>query len=213
MFSNVPDFVIQAIGFVGIFFNLIAVQFNSHGKIVFLRTLGSVMFGIQYLFLGAIPGLVVEIIGWIRNVVFIYTVKKGKNTKFWIYFFSVITIIAGVTTMILSWKTSIEKISMWSSNIVVCTILAVGISVIAIVAKVLSTVAYGIKNPDTIRKLNIPTSSMWLFYNFIAFSIAGIINEAITIISNLIAQWRYRKPKQKNIEQTEQKKENENSAS
>jgi glucan phosphoethanolaminetransferase (alkaline phosphatase superfamily) len=164
------------------------------------------MFGIQYLFLGAIPGLVVEFIGWIRNVVFIYTVKKNKNTKFWIWFFSAITVVAGVVTIALSWKTSIEKISMWSKNITVCTILAVGISVVAIVAKVLSTIAYGIKNPNTIRKLNLPTSSMWLFYNFVAFSIAGVINEAITIISNLIAQWRYRKPKnkeQKEVIQTE----------
>lgn len=206
MFPNVPEFVIQTIGFVGILINLIAFQFNSHAKIVFLRTLGSVMFGIQYLFLGAIPGLVVEFIGWIRNVVFIYTVKKNKNTKFWIWFFSAITVVAGVVTIALSWKTSIEKISMWSKNHVICTILAVGISVVAIVAKVLSTIAYGIKNPNTIRKLNLPTSSMWLFYNFVAFSIAGVINEAITIISNLIAQWRYRKPKnkeQKEVIQTE----------
>lgn len=212
MFSNVPEFVIQAIGFVGIFFNLIAVQFNSHAKIVFLRTLGSVMFGIQYLFLGAIPGLVVEIIGWIRNVIFIYTVKKDKNTKFWIYFFSVVTVIAGVTTIILSWNTSIAEVSKWTKNYVVCTILAVTISIIAIVAKILSTVAYGIKDPNTIRKLNIPTCSMWLFYNFIAFSIAGVINEAISIISNLVAQWRYRKPKQKTQEQSKQIIETKNSA-
>ncbi len=195
MFPNVPEIVTQTIGFIGILINLIAFQFNSHGKIVFLRTLGSVMFGIQYLFLGAIPGLVVEFIGWIRNIIFIYTVKKNKNTKFWIYFFSAITVVAGVTTIALSWNTSIEKISMWSKNYTVCTILAVGISVLAIIAKVLSTIAYGIKDPDKIRKLNIPTSSMWLFYNFVAFSIAGVINEAITIISNLVAQWRYRKPK------------------
>ena len=189
------DVFIQVIGFIAIAFNLLAVQFNSHAKIVIMKTVGSFLFGVQYLLLSAYTGVVMELIGWIRNFIFIRLVKKNKNTKPWIIFFSLITVVIGVTTIALSFEASVKAVLWLGGSYTFATILTVGISILAIIAKVLSTVAYGINNAHKIRMLNVPTCSCWLVYNFVAFSIAGIINEAMSLCSIAIAEWRYKTPK------------------
>lgn len=187
------EIAVQIIGFLGIALNLIAVQFNTHGKIVALKTAGSFMFGVQYFLLGAYTGVVMEFIGWIRNLTFIYLVKKNKPTKWWIVFFSFITVALGLTTIILTWESSIKSVAWLASDFKVATALTVGISLISILAKVLSTIAYGVSDPHKIRLLNFPTCSCWLVYNFVAFSLAGIANELMSIVSLTIAEVRYSK--------------------
>ncbi len=196
------DILVQIIGFIAIGMNLIAVQFNKHWKIVAFCTFGSFLFGVQYAFLGAYTGVVMEAVGWIRNFVFIRQVQLGKPTRKLIYLFSIITLILGVISIILSWDKSIEAVLRWSSDITIATILSVGISIVAIVAKVLSTVAYGIENPHRIRMIKLPVSILWFFYNVIAFSIAGVINEIMSVCSITIAEFRFKNKKPVCSEQT-----------
>ena len=66
------------------------------------------------------------------------------------------------------------------------------ISVMSIVAKILSTIGYGKEDPKTIRALNYPSSSLWLVYNVISFSLSGIITEVLVLISLTIATIRYK---------------------
>ena len=187
------DFFIQALGFVAIAFNLIAVQFNSHGKIVFLKTVGSFLFGVQYFFLSAYTGVVMELVGWIRNIIFIYLVKKNKPTFWWIVFFSAFTVVTGITTIILTWESSIVSVKWLTSDQGFAILLTVAISIISIIAKVLSTIAYGINDAHKIRMINLSTCSCWIVYNFVSFSLAGILNEAMSIASILIAEFRYKR--------------------
>ena len=205
------EIIVQIIGFLGTAFLLISTQFNTHGKIMIFKTLGSFSFCMQYLLMGAYTGMVMDIVGTIRNIVFAYNVRKGKSNKFWIYFFSTITVVAGVTTLILTWSTLVERVS-WISggNKTIALILAIFVSIISIVAKLLSTVAYAFKDPYRIRMLTLPTSAGWLVYNVVVFTLAGIINESLTLISILIAMWRFRKkPEKISNEQSEKIKINE----
>lgn len=187
------DFWIQAIGFLAIAFNLIAVQFNSHNVIVWLKTIGSFLFGIQYFLLSAFTGVVMEAIGWIRNIVFIQLVKRHINTKPWIIFFSIVTIITGSVTITLAWEKSLTAVAWLTSDYTFAIVLTIGISILSIIAKVLSTIAYGINNAHKIRLINIPTCSCWIVYNFVALSLAGILNEIMTFGSITIAEIRYHK--------------------
>jgi hypothetical protein len=41
--------------------------------------------------------------------------------------------------------------------------------------------------------INLPTCSCWIVYNFVSFSLAGILNEAMSIASILIAEFRYKR--------------------
>lgn len=187
------DFIVQAIGFIAIAFNLIAVQFNTHGKIIAFKTLGSTCFFIQYLLLGAYTGMIMDLVGSTRNIVFAVNVKKGKSNKLAIILFSILTVVLGVLSIVLTWDVS--KIR-WSNDVKIATILMVAVSIVSIIAKLLTTVAYGIKNPHIIRMINLPSCSLWIIYNLVVFSLAGIVNEIMSICSVVIAEIRYRKPKE-----------------
>ncbi len=186
------DIFVQLIGFVAIFVNIISVQFNTYKKIIFFKTLGSLLFATQYLFLGAYAGMIMDLIGAIRNIVFTSVVRKNKSTKPYIIFFSILTLVLGVLTIILTWEKSIIAVSKWSNNFKIITFLTVLISVISIIAKLLTTIAYGINNPHKIRMLNLPSSSCWVVYNVIVLSLAGILNEIFVVSSIIIAEIRYK---------------------
>ncbi len=141
------------------------------------------MFVIQYLLLGAYTGAAMDVIGIIRNITFILLVKYERSTTVGIVIFSLVTIGLGV----LSWEGYI--------------------SLLAIFAKTITTIAYGIKNARTIRMCNIPSSSCWLAYNLISFSLAGVINEIFVLASIAVAEFRFSRKKQnnkKNINEGEQ---------
>lgn len=206
------DILVQGIGFIAIAMNIISVQFNKHWLIMLFKSLGSLFFSIQYLLLGAFTGMVMDLVGVIRNFVFANNVKKGKSNKWWIVFFSIITAVSGIITIVLTWNKTIESLTRWSSNVKILTALAVFLSIISVLAKLISTIGYGAKNPHTIRMINLPTFSMWIVYNFMVTSIAGILSDSMSIGSIIIAEIRYR-DKGKNNSQSNQKEianDNEN---
>ena len=180
------DVFVQAIGFIGIALNIIAVQFNKHWEIILFKTLGSALFVLQYILLEAWTGAAMDGIGILRNVIFIFTVKSGKPTFFWVIFFSVLTVILGAATF-----------EGW-------------VSFLAIGAKLLSCIAYGIDNPRTIRYLGLPTSMLWITYNSIHVSIAGVINELLVTASIIIAEIRFIEAVKKNKNKIKAKGEQEN---
>ena len=189
------DIFVQSLGFIAIAMNLIAVQFNTHGKIMLFKSLGSLLFAFQYLLLGAFAGMAMDLIGTIRNVIFTLNVKNNRSNKWCIVLFAIITLAFGVSTIILTWDTTLVTVSRWSNNADVILFLAIAISITSIVAKLLTTIAYGFKSPHVIRMTNIPSCACWIAYNFTVFSIAGIVNEIMTITSIVIAEIRFRKPK------------------
>ena len=187
------DIIAQIIGFVGLFFMIISVQFNSHGKIMLFKSLGAFMFVIQYLLLKAYTGAVLDTIGIIRNIIFAEVVKRNKRNTPWIIGFTIFTVCAGALTISLTWSDLVGAMSRWTSSNIIMTVLAVTISILSIIAKSLTTIAYGIKDPHKLRILNFPASFLWLIYNTIYFSIFGIVNELMVMPSIIIAELRFRK--------------------
>lgn len=155
------DFV-QLIGIFGILASLISFQCKKHNSILCFRTFNEALFALQYLLLGAYTGGAMNIIGCVRNVLFARQVAKGKRTTAATVVFSIIFVIFGILT--------------WQG----------AKSVLIIVAKVLSTVAYGNKNTTVVRSIIFVTSMSWLIYNYSVFSIAGVVCEAITLISLVV---------------------------
>lgn len=191
-FAMCFDILIQLIGFIAIAINIIAVQFNKYGTIILLKTVGSFLFALQYLFLGAYTGMIMDIIGSVRNIIFSLNVKNNRSNKAPVIIFSLLTAILGTTTIILTWNVS--KI-VWTDNLKIATLVMVLISILSIIAKLISTVSYAINNPHKMRLLNFPSSSCWLVYNLITFSIAGVVNEIMTMSSIVIAELRFKKHK------------------
>lgn len=156
------DILVQLIGGLGILASLISFQCKKHNSILAFRTLNEAIFAAQYLMLGAYTGTAMNLIGCVRNTVFSKQVAKGKKTTVSTIIFTIIFFIFGILT--------------WQG----------AKSILIIVAKVLSTIAYGNKNPTVVRGIVFITCTSWLIYNYCVFSVAGVICEAVTLISLLI---------------------------
>lgn len=154
--------IIHILGGLGISASIMAFQFKKHGAILFFRTLNEVLFTLQYFLLGAYTGMAASIIGCARNIIFKKRVAKGKDTRLFIAVFSLLFLLFGLV--------------FWEGPK----------SILIIVAKVLSTVAYGNKNTTVMRLIILVTSTSWLIYNYFVCSIAGVVCEALTLLSLVI---------------------------
>lgn len=150
---------IQLIGAFGILASVISFQCKKHKSILFFRTLNEFIFAIQYLLLGAYTGMSMNLVGCVRNIIFSKQVESNRKTTKSVAVFSALFIVFGI----FSWQG------------------AKGILII--IAKVLSTLAYGNKNTTLVRCIILITSTSWLVYNVYIFSIAGILCEAFTLVS------------------------------
>ncbi len=160
------DIIIQVIGGLGIIASVISFQCKDHRSILIFRTLNESIFALQYFLLGAYTGMIMNIVGSVRNVIFKRRVAVGKKTTVPIIFFSVMFVIFGIV--------------FWQGPK----------SILIIIAKVLSTAAYGNKNPSIVRGIILITSTSWLIYNYAVFSIAGVLCEAFTLVSIIIGMIR-----------------------
>ena len=122
--------------------------------------------GVHYLLLGGYTGMMTNLVSCGTNLVYYSRIKKGKSTLPFQIIFATLFVILGV----LSWHGPI--------------------SLLVIVAKVVSSVAMGNKNPRVIRILNLISGPCWLAYNIYVGSVAGIISDSFMIISVIIAIMR-----------------------
>ena len=153
------EFIIQSLGVIGIIASIISFQCKKHSSILFFRTMNEAFFGVQYFLLGAYTGMAMNLVGCVRNIIFSNQVQKGKNTFCSATIFSIFFVLFGIFT--------------WAGFK----------SILIIIAKVISSFAYGNKNTTIVRTSILLTSSSWLIYNVFVGSFAGIVCEAFTLIS------------------------------
>lgn len=161
------DLLIQLIGGAGIVASILSFQCKKHRHILLFRTLNELIFAIQYFLLGAYTGMVMNLIGCVRNTVFEKQVSRGKKSIVSSILFSGLFLGFGV----LFWQGPV--------------------SILIIIAKIVSTFAYGNKNTTVLRGLILVTSTMWLIYNYSVFSIAGVLCETFTLLSLIIGVIRF----------------------
>lgn len=159
--------LIQAIGFLGMLANILSFQFKKHKNILLFRSINEGLFILQYFLLGAFSGAYLNIVGCVRNIIFTKQVEKNKSTKITTIIFCVLFTAFGIVTF--------DGIK----------------SVMLILAKVLSTVAYGNKNTTIIRVVSFFTHVSYLFYNVAVFSLAGALSDAFLLVSLVIAITRF----------------------
>ena len=156
------DVIIQLIGGLGIIASIISFQCKKHNSILIFRTLNEGIFALQYFLLGAYTGMAMNLVGCIRNIIFTKQIMQNKKTTTTTIVFGILFLLFGIFT----WQ---------------------GIkSIIIIMAKMLSTIAYGNKNTTIVRAILFITCSSWLIYNYYVFSIAGMLCESFTLISLII---------------------------
>ncbi|MBE6706020.1 MAG: YgjV family protein [Ruminococcaceae bacterium] len=173
-FTN--DIVIQIIGFIGMFLSIISFQSKSYQKIIWIRVASEFVFAVQYFLLGAYTGMATNLTSCVTNSIYRERIKRGKKTLGFQIAFGILFAVIGI----LSWHGPV--------------------SLLVIAAKILSTVANGNSNPKTLRIFNLIINPLWLIYDIIVFSLAGIFSDAFTIISIIIAMVRLDKKRKDEIE-------------
>lgn len=161
----------QILGILATVITFISYQVNTKSRLLIIQTTATLSTCLSFLFLGASTGFALNIVCIIRNVLFFF--QKDKST------------VHTVTAAALSVTMIILGIISWqgAESLLIMTALAA------------NTIFMATGNPQLLRKSVIVTSGMILIYNAIVFSIGGMTNEGISIISSIIGIIRFRKEK------------------
>lgn len=165
--------IAQTVGFIGMFLSIISFQSKSYQKIIWIRVASEFVFALQYFLLGAYTGMATNLTSCVTNSIYRERKKHGKSVLGFQIAFAILFAVIGI----MSWHGPV--------------------SLLVIAAKILSTVANGSGNPKTLRTLNLIINPLWLIYDIIMFSLAGILSDAFTIISIIIAMVRLDRSKKK----------------
>lgn len=169
---------VQLIGFVGLALAVVAYQMKTQKKIVTIQVVGCSFFSLHFLLLGAYTGALLNLIAAVRAFVFANKDKKWAGSMWWVAFFSVISVVA-VSITGEGWY-----------------------SVLPMLGMVFTTVSSRVSKASLVRLISLPSSPLWIIYNAINRSYAGIITELFVMISIITAMIRLdikRSEKAKNL--------------
>ena len=161
------EIFIRAMGIIGLIIGVAAFQSNKHKGIVMAKLGSEAAFTIQYYLLDAPTGAIMNLVGVMRNYIFYKLVEKGKSTKIAMWIFCVVYVASAIIT--------------WEGPE----------SLLPLVGKLCSTVAYSMKNTRFIRIINIPTLTMWIVYNITCSAWEALAADTISLVSVLIAMGRF----------------------
>lgn len=161
--------LVQGIGFIGVALFLISYQVKSNRSLFIFQTLGCVMFGVQFLLLGAYSGCLSLVINITRNTLLTkYNESKLIRWRGWVAVFSIAAALVTLYT--------------WNGLI----------SLLPLMGTVAGTVAYWTNSARKIRLANLVANAPCMFvYDLLVRSWGGVINESITIISIVVSIIRF----------------------
>ena len=162
----------QVIGIFGVALLFFAYQMKVKKTLLLLQMLGIALIAIQYFMINALSGAVLNVVCLIRTVFFYFTEEKIENPKLKTYVFPLI--FAGLVCVfgILSWEG-------WHS-------------ILLLLCLAINSFCTGACNPQNFRISLLFTCTLALVYNVIVFSIGGMLNEIVSIISAVIGIIRYK---------------------
>ncbi len=161
--------LIRIVGTVALILCIIPFQFKKHKHIVLCKMASEILFAVQYFLLGpdAYTGAWLDLLSGGRNFLFYKLVEKKKSTLPVILLFSVLMVGFGVY----SW-------SGW-------------LSLLPILAKVITTVSYGMKNERLLRFITLPSCILWVIYNITVGGWEAMVGDTLSLASILIAIYKF----------------------
>ena len=171
MMPQTQQIIGQALGILATVITVISYQMNTKRSLLLVQTAATSCTCLAYLFLGAASGFALNVVCIIRNVVFYFQKDSGKAHT--------------VTALMLALAMVVLGILSWQGPV----------SVLIIVALAANTVFLSFGNPQLLRKSILGTSTLVLLYNIFVFSLGGIANEALSIVSSAVGILRFRREK------------------
>lgn len=164
----------QIIGIIAAVLLLFSFQQRTHKRIVVMQACAGLLFGIQYLMLGAYEGMACNFIGMFRSFTYSFRNKsKIVDSVLCPTFFAIAFGISAIITY---------------KNL---------FSFLPLVAMVISSFVLWIPQTQKLRALTLPTSAMWLVYNIACGSVVATATEIFCEVSIIIGLIRFREKKAK----------------
>ena len=157
----------QIVGIFGIALSLLSFQLKKRKHIMLFQMTASLMFSGQLFLVGAITGGCLDLISFVRTLIFANNGKKWASSRLWLYGFAIIMVITGILT--------------WEN----------GWSLLPIAGSVLSTVALWMKRERNIRLISLLVGPCWLVYNLVTGAYTGALNELLAMASIVISLLRH----------------------
>lgn len=158
----------QVVGLVAMLFFILSFQSNNKKRILTFQGISAGVFTLHFVLLGAYTGAGMNAIEIGRNLILL----KFENSRWkpvWVTIFFLLFIAIGIITWQNTW------------------------GLLPIFGQCLATLTLSFKKPRYIRFLFVPVSLLWLVYNIVSLSIAGILTESINLLSLAVAIWRFEK--------------------
>lgn len=165
----------QIVGIIAMFLNIIAVQFKKPRQLFICRMVGCCLWALNFLLLGSPTGAIMNLIDVIRSV---FLLRRQTSTKTFLWITLAMFAAAGLLTM--DYSLSFLMV----------------IDLLIIISQLVDTAGMWTNNIKIIRRCQLfAISPVWLVHNILVFSIGGIVTEVFTMISTVIAMYRYRNQK------------------
>ena len=176
-FTAQIDTFAQAAGFIAMGLTVLSFQFRKHSHILALMTASSLCWIAHYLLLGLYPAAAINTMNLFRN--YIYSLREKKNIRSPLIpaFF----VVVAAASVIATWE------NVWSA--------------LPLAASVIATVANWQTQTEKLKLLSCPRYALWLAYDTINGSVAGIVNDAFTIGSIAVSLLIQRREKKRAAEE------------
>ena len=158
---------IRVLGIIGLILCIIPFQFEKHKHIVLCKMVSEISFAFQYILMGAYTGALGDLVSGLRNFLFYKFVEAKRSTVPLIIAFSILVVVIGA----MSWNGAI--------------------SLLPVVAKVLTTISYGMKNERLLRIITLPSCIFWILYNVTVGGWEAMIGDFLSLCSILIAIYKF----------------------
>jgi hypothetical protein len=160
--------IAQILGLVGAAVLWTSFQCKSTNRLILLQLFASVFFSLHYFLLGAYTGLILNLTSVLRSYLLVNHHKKWASHR-----------IAMVAVMLVF---AVSGLITWNG----------WLSLLPTTAMVLGTLFMWSRNGKTLRlALLFIISPCWLIYNFAMGSIAGVLTEAVNVISVIVSLARF----------------------
>ena len=166
----------QIVGACGMLSLFIMYQQSNRIKYLCYKLLSDVIWTVHYLMLFAVGGAIPNMVGIVRELIFMREFKSKYTKVIWAATFITINACLGIILA-----------NSWIQFVPIC-------------ASALVTVSLTFKKTNNIRLLTIPISITFLIYDVIVGSWVGVLNESISLVSMIfktLSQCRWIRAKNK----------------
>ena len=173
---ELKEWIAQGIGLVAMLFNILSYQGKTSRAVITFQLVGSALFSVNFLMLGATVGALLNVIAAVRAALYFFKERLKLDSARWFFVFLAAYLAAYVLNFAVFGQEPTAK------NLLV--------EVLPVIAMVAIHIGYNCKRAADIRKCGLVSSPAWLIYNVVVGSWGAIACETFTILSIFVGMAR-----------------------